>query len=114
MLVGSEYYLEELGDQFPQTGFRQMGKKALLIKVIIIRSSLVAQLIKDLMLSLLWHRFCPWPGNFCMLCVQPKKEKESVIRIKILATVYQKATKYLVLAGEKKQLRQKLTVNRYS
>ena len=26
--------------------------------------------IKDLALSLLWLGFDPWPGNFCMLCVQ--------------------------------------------
>ena len=26
--------------------------------------------------SLLWHRFSPWPGNFCMPRVQIKKESE--------------------------------------
>ena len=42
------------------------------------RSSLVAQWVKDLVLSLqqlgllLWHRFDPWPRNFCMLWAQPK------------------------------------------
>ena len=30
-------------------------------------SSLVVQWAKDLALSLLWHRFSPWPGNFRML-----------------------------------------------
>ena len=29
-------------------------------------SSLVAQQVKDLALLLLWQRFSPWPGNFCM------------------------------------------------
>ena len=39
-------------------------------------SSLVAQQGKDPVLSLLWHRFSPWPGNFCMVWVQPKKKKK--------------------------------------
>ena len=30
------------------------------------QSSLVAQQVKDLVLSLLWCGFIPWPGNFCM------------------------------------------------
>ena len=29
-------------------------------------SSLVAQWVKDLVLSLLWPRFDPWLGNFCL------------------------------------------------
>ena len=39
-------------------------------------SSLVVQRVKDLVLSLLWPgcSFSPWPGNFCMLQVQPKKK----------------------------------------
>ena len=37
------------------------------------RSSLVAQWVKDLALTLLWHGFNPWPGNFHMLWAQPKK-----------------------------------------
>ena len=43
-------------------------------------SSLVAQWVKDLVLSLqqlrslLWCGFHPWPRNFCMLWVQPKKQ----------------------------------------
>ena len=36
-------------------------------------------MVKDLMLSLLWHRFHPWPGNFHMLRVRPKK-KNAVVR----------------------------------
>ena len=42
----------------------------------------MAQWIKDQTLSLLWlglqlwHWFSPWPGNFCMLGVQPKKNKK--------------------------------------
>ena len=46
-------------------------------------SSLVAQQVKDLALSLLqlrlppWCGFDPWPGNFCMPKAQPKKETET-------------------------------------
>ena len=30
--------------------------------------------------SLLWHRFDPWPGNFCMIWAQPKvKNNNSLI-----------------------------------
>ena len=43
-----------------------------------LRSSLVAQRVKDPVLSLLWLRFDPWPWNFCMLWVQPKKKKGKV------------------------------------
>ena len=33
--------------------------------------------VKDLVLSLLWHRFDLWPRNFCILQAQPnKKAKE--------------------------------------
>ena len=44
------------------------------------QSSLVAQWVKDLALSLLWlgsllwHRFHPWTGKFSMLWAQPEKE----------------------------------------
>ena len=44
-------------------------------------SFLVTQQVKDLELSLpwlwlhLWCMFDPWPGNFCMLWMQPKKEE---------------------------------------
>ena len=44
--------------------------------------SLVVQLVKDPVLSLLqlgsllWHMFNPWPGNFHILQVQPKKERK--------------------------------------
>ena len=45
-----------------------------------IRSSLVAQQVKDLALSLalvqLWCKFDPWPGNFCKPQVQQKKKKK--------------------------------------
>ena len=44
---------------------------------------MVAQWVKDLVLSLLWfslllwHKFNPWPGNFCMLQAEGKeREKE--------------------------------------
>ena len=35
------------------------------------RSSLVVQLVKGLVLSLLWHGFYPWPRNFHMLQMCP-------------------------------------------
>ena len=41
-----------------------------------IGSSLVAQPVKDPVLSALWHGFDPWPRNFCMLQVQEKKKKK--------------------------------------
>ena len=43
----------------------------------------MAQQVKDLVLSLqqlgllLWYRFDPWPGNFHMPQVQPKKKKRT-------------------------------------
>ena len=37
------------------------------------RSSLVAQQLKDLALSLWWCRLDPWPGNFCTLQAWPKE-----------------------------------------
>ena len=46
-------------------------------------NSLAAQQVKDLMLSLqelrslLWLRIDPWPGNFCMLWVQPISPKQT-------------------------------------
>ena len=39
------------------------------------RSSLEAQWVEDLVLSLLWHQFNPWPGKFCMPKKREKKEK---------------------------------------
>ena len=54
------------------------------------RSSPVAQWVKDPVLSLkwpgslLWHRFDPCPGNFCMLQVWPKKKKKKERKTKIL------------------------------
>ena len=36
-----------------------------------VRSSLVAQWVKDQVLSLVWCRFSPWPGNFSMQQVCP-------------------------------------------
>jgi len=46
------------------------------------RSALVAQGLRDLVLSLqrlrslLWHRIDPWPRNLCMLLAQPKKRRK--------------------------------------
>ena len=39
------------------------------------RSSLVVQGVKDLVVSLLWHGFDPWPRNFCMPWAQPEKKR---------------------------------------
>ena len=36
----------------------------------------MAQWVKDPVLSLLWLRFAPWPGNFCMSQVWPPKKKK--------------------------------------
>ena len=44
----------------------------------------MAQLDKDPQSSLLhlglllWHRFCPWSGNFCMLLAGSKKKKKKI------------------------------------
>ena len=44
---------------------------------------LVAQCVKDLALSLQWpglllySRFSPWPGNFCVPQAQPKRNENS-------------------------------------
>ena len=43
-----------------------------------IRSSLVAQPVKDLVLSWQQLRLNPWPGNFHMLQVFPSQKKESL------------------------------------
>ena len=44
-------------------------------------SSLVAQWVKDQVLSLLWHGFDHWPGNFHVWQVWPKKKKKKRKRI---------------------------------
>ena len=49
-------------------------------------SSLVAQQVKDPALSLLWHRFDPWPGNFRMLWAWPKKKKKKKKNHKVLCS----------------------------
>ena len=36
-------------------------------------------MVEDLALSLLWLRFHPWPGNFCMPGTQPRK-KNNVLK----------------------------------
>ena len=43
-------------------------------------SSLVAQQIKDLAVSLLWSRFDPWSGNFRMSQAWPKRTNEKEYR----------------------------------
>ena len=46
------------------------------------RSSLMVWWIWDPALSLLclgsllWHQFDPWPGNFCMQQMQPKRKRK--------------------------------------
>ena len=42
----------------------------------LIRNSLVTQWVKDLVLSLLWCGFDPWPRNFHLLPAQSKKKKQ--------------------------------------
>ena len=37
---------------------------AILFKILLFQSSLMAQQVKDQVLSLLWLRFDPWPRNF--------------------------------------------------
>ena len=54
-----------------------------LIAFIMLRSSLVAQQFQDPVLSLLWLRFDPWPGNFHMLWLRPKREKNSFYYVEI-------------------------------
>lgn len=44
-------------------------------KIKLVGSSLVAQWIKDLVLSLLWCGFESWPEKFCMPAVVAKKRK---------------------------------------
>ena len=40
------------------------------------RRSLLAQWVENPLLSLLWHRFNPWPRNFCMPWARPKKKRQ--------------------------------------
>ena len=57
-------------------------------KIIELGSSLVAQCVKDLALSLLWLRSLlwygidPWPGNFCMSQALPKTNKQTKTELK--------------------------------
>ena len=57
------------------------------------RSSLVAQWVRDLGVSLmwlwllLWCRLDPWPGNFHMPWVRAKKEERGVVIAPNLAAV---------------------------
>ena len=39
-------------------------------------SSLTAQWVKNLVVSLLWFGFNPWPQNFCTPRAQPKKKRK--------------------------------------
>ena len=47
-------------------------------------SYLVAQWVKDLVLSLLWHSFNPCLGSFCMLRAQPKRKNNKEKRVQML------------------------------
>ena len=38
----------------------------------------MAQQVKDPALSVLWHEFDPWPGNFRMPQAQPEKKKKKM------------------------------------
>ena len=61
--------------------------------------------------SLLWRGFDPWPGNFCMLRVQPKKKKKKKKKQSNLQYLPQRlyqfpkaaVTKYHKLGGIKQQ-----------
>ena len=48
-------------------------KRQKAFKTLEIGTSLVAPWVMELALSLLWLRFDPWPGNFCMPLVQEGK-----------------------------------------
>ena len=48
------------------------------------KSSLVAQWAKDPALQPLWCRFDPWPRNFCILWVWPKKKKKKAQNEQVL------------------------------
>ena len=41
----------------------------------------MAQWVRDLVLSLLWHRCDPWPGNPHALAVVKKKKNEGLVEI---------------------------------
>ena len=71
-----------------------------------IKSSLVAQQVKDSALSLqqlrllLWCGFHPWPGNFCMPQMWPKKrerERERNSSLHFLLFVHSSLPKLLVM-----------------
>ena len=59
-----------------------MISRCTLAKLALCRNSVLAWrfpgglAVKDLALSLLWHVSDPWPRNFCMQWVQPRKKKE--------------------------------------
>ena len=53
---------------------REINLSDIQTNVKIHRSSLVAQQVKDLALPLLWLRFSPWLGSFCVLQAQPKNQ----------------------------------------
>ena len=40
----------------------------------------MAQWVKDPVLSLLWRRFDPWPGNFHMPQARPKKKVKNKLK----------------------------------
>ena len=76
-----------------------------MLKVVNVESSLVAQQLKDLVLSLqqlrslLWHSFNTWPGNFHMPQEQPKTQAKQTnknpLLWKFLANAVQKENEML-------------------
>ena len=54
----------------------------------------MAQQVKDLALSLpwlrslLWCEFIPWPGNFHMLLVWPKRKRKKIIYINSIVPTF--------------------------
>ena len=51
----------------------------------------MAQQVRDLALSLLWHRFSSWPANFHMPWVQTKRKGEKKKKKKEASFLLQKA-----------------------
>ena len=60
------------GNWDPTSGCYRPCPKIVIIMIIINRELPVTQQVKDPALSLLWYRFDPWSGNFCMPQEQPK------------------------------------------
>ena len=60
-----------------RTVARGPTEKLLVKKKSTSRSFLVAQRVKDSALSLQWPKFNPWPKNFHMIQMRPKKQNKT-------------------------------------